>query len=219
MPTATPSASTNPLTLHSLRAKVASPWTLGIAIGLLLYHIPPLVSEHMGQDMHFQNKVPAALTWAPDFVPTVDTYIASLRATDGHTEPINAVSLSRKHKAKRQKDTEYYTHIVEWAYKICISEALGDMFRIWERDGTEKTRLFNKGVDKVLSGVQWRVYPSENIVLMAGENDWKTWLGNRCEEVGRREVREGRSALEEFGEVWERDGEGRLRLRFGEWGL
>jgi hypothetical protein len=50
-----------PDTMVKLRSKANEPWTLGVAIGMLLYYIPPLVITHLENGAAFQNPVPSAL--------------------------------------------------------------------------------------------------------------------------------------------------------------
>jgi hypothetical protein len=63
--------------------------------------------------------------------------------------------------------------MVETVFKKCIRETLSDVFESWS---CEHTQLFNKGVDKALSGIQWVVYPDRNVAMEAGEGDWSAWL-------------------------------------------
>jgi hypothetical protein len=49
--------------------------------------------------------------------------------------------------------------VVEAAYETHIREVLDNVFESWT---VEQTQIFNKGVEKALSGVQWVVYPCSN---------------------------------------------------------
>jgi hypothetical protein len=101
----------------------------------------------------------------------------------------------RKARQKGKKNIERYTYIIEGTYKRYIATSLADLFASWE---SEQTRIFNKGVDKALSGVQWKVYPKENVVLEEGDGDWGVWLREQCEGLGMAKARCGQSALEEM---------------------
>lgn len=59
--------------------------------------------------------------------------------------------------------------------------------------------MFNMGVDKPLSGVQWVEYPGfQNVVIAAGTGDWAEWLKGRCERLGKERVGRGRGVLQEM---------------------
>jgi hypothetical protein len=84
---------------------------------------------------------------------------------------------------------ERYTYLIETAYKPYVREQLADAFQSWSK---EQTQLFNKGIDKALSGIQWCVYPDSNVVIIAGDDGWAIWLRGQCEEMGMLEARAGR---------------------------
>jgi hypothetical protein len=185
-----------PETMTVLRNKVHEPWKLGFAVGVMLYHIAPLLSTHLDNAVDFQNPVPGALTCLPGSVSAIDQYIAYLRLTDGCAQRFpNDVGVDRKGRKPRRKYMERYTFMVEAAYKTYICDALGDVFQNWD---VEQTRLFNKGIDKALSGTQWVVYPDKNVVVEAGEGDWAVWLRGRCEDLGMAEAKAGRRVLEDM---------------------
>jgi hypothetical protein len=69
------------------------------------------------------------------------------------------------------------------------------LFASWD---SEQTQIFNNGVGKVLSGVQWKIYPKANVVLEVGDGDWGVWLREQCDELGMAKVKCGESALEEL---------------------
>jgi hypothetical protein len=177
-----------------LRKKTNDPWQMGAAIGTMMYHISPLLSTHLENDADFTNKTPAALSWTPDFVPVLDKYVALLRLTDGCTDKFPSdLEVDRKARKPRRKYMARCISMVEAAYKNHIRDALVDVFQSWT---IEQTQLFNKGVNKALSGVQWVVYPGQNVVVYAGEGDWAVWLRGQCEELGMGEVRAGRNAFD-----------------------
>jgi hypothetical protein len=118
-----------PLTVSKLRSNRSKPWEIGYFIGLMLYHIPPLLTTHLDYGLEFKNPVPKALSAVGDFVVAVDAYIRHLRLTDGcskkfHNDDRNAA----KH---RRKYIERYTYIVEAVFKNYICETLGDIIQAW----------------------------------------------------------------------------------------
>jgi hypothetical protein len=185
-----------PETMTVLHNKMHEPWKLGFAVGVMLYHISPFLSTRLNNAVDFQNPVPGALTSLPDFVSAIDQCIAYLRLTDGCAKkfPMD-IGIDRKGRKPRRRYMERYTFIVEAAHKNHIREALGDILRTWD---VEQTRLFNKGIDKALSGTQWVVCPVNNVVVEAGESDWAVWLRGRCEELGMAEAKAGRRVLEDM---------------------
>ncbi|KAF2028168.1 hypothetical protein EK21DRAFT_102016 [Setomelanomma holmii] len=76
-----------------------------------------------------------------------------------------------------------------------VRESLAGVFHGWS---PEQIELFNKGVDKALTMVQWVVYPSKNVVFEAGDGDWTAWIRGQCEELGMAEARAGRRVLEDI---------------------
>jgi hypothetical protein len=185
-----------PEVIPLLRTKAQAPWNLGFAVGVMLYHISPLLSTHLDNSVDFQSPVPTALTRMPGFVSATEQYIAYLRLTDGCAKKFpNDLDVDRKGRKPRQKYMERYTYMVEAAYKNHIREALSDIFHTWN---AEQTQLFNKGIDKALSGVQWVMYPENNVIVEAGEGDWAVWIRGRCEELGMAEAKAGRRVLEDM---------------------
>jgi hypothetical protein len=182
-----------PLTVHKLRSNMLKPWTVGYFIGLMLYHISPLLTRHLENSMDFHNPVPKALSSVCDFVSAVDAYIVHLRLIDGCSEKFP--NDDRKTAKHRRKYIERCTYMVEAVFKNYIREVLGDIFQAWSSD---QTRLFNKGADKALTGIQWVVYPDKNVVFEAIEGDWAVWIRGQCEELGMYEARAGRKVLEEM---------------------
>ena len=185
-----------PAVIAKARSKIDRPFDMGMALGTMFYYILPLLSTHLENAVEFQNKPPAALSWATGFVEAIDQYVAHLRLTDGCSEKFpNDQAVNRQSRRPRRKYMERYTHIVGTAYKEYVREQLCDVFQAWDK---EHTQLFNKGVDKALSGIQWAVYPDENVVLQAGNNDWAIWLRGQCEELGMVEARAGRRVFEDM---------------------
>ncbi|KAH7355498.1 hypothetical protein BKA66DRAFT_475515 [Pyrenochaeta sp. MPI-SDFR-AT-0127] len=185
-----------PATLTKLHTMVDQPYNLGKAVGVLLYNITPLLSTHLDNAVEFRNKVPEALKWTPDFVVTMDQYVAYLRLADGCSERfIQSTETDRQGRQIRKKYMQRYTNVVEAVYKDCIREHLKVAFQSWT---DEQTQLFNKGIDKALSGTQWVVYPKKNVVTEAAAEDWAAWIRQQCELLGMGEVRAGRRALEDI---------------------
>jgi hypothetical protein len=185
-----------PEVIPLLRTKTQDPWKLGSAVGVMLYHISPLLSTHLDNSIDFQNAVPVALISMPGFVSAIDQYIAYLRLTDGCTKKFpNDLDIDRKGRKPRRKYMERYTYMVEAVYKNHIREALSDIVHVWN---AEQTQLFNKGLDKALSGVQWVIYPENNVILEAREGDWAVWIRGRCEVLAMAEAKAGRKVLEDM---------------------
>lgn len=170
--------------LTTLRTKKGNlPWHFGVALNMLLYYIPPLVSSQLDNAVDYTNKVPSALMWAEGYTNEVDMYIAYLRLTDGLSEKFEGKgrAMGKGGSKKARKYVERYVYMVEAMFKAHVREELADLFTSWSED---ETRLFNKGVDKALSDIQWCVYPGENVVFAAGEGDWAVWIEGRCEGLG-----------------------------------
>lgn len=168
-----------PTTIALLRTKINEPWNVGYAIGVMLYHIPSLLTKHLDNVIDYKNPLPKALRHVRDIVPALDAYIKHLRLLDGCSSKFP--NDDRKGKTRRRKYIGGYTYMAEAAFKNHIRQALGDVFDGWSG---EKSRSFNKGMDKALTGVQWVVYPDKNVVIEAGEGDWAVWIRGHCEELG-----------------------------------
>jgi hypothetical protein len=179
-----------PEVIALLRNKVHEPWSFGYTIGVMQYHISPVVSKHLDSANDFRNKIPKSLAHVWQIVPALDMYIRHLRTTDGCSEKFP--NDDREAQKKRRKYIGRYTYMAEATFKNYIRGALGNVFEGWS---VEQTRLFNKGMDKALSGIQWVLYPEKNVLVEAGEGDWAVWLRSECEELGM----EGRPALEDYG--------------------
>jgi hypothetical protein len=183
-------------TIALLRSRLRDPWKLGFAVGVMLDRISPLLSAHLDNAVDFQNPVPRTLACLPGFVSAIDQYIAYLRLTDGCAQKFpDDLDVDRKGRKPRRRYMDRYTYMVESAYKDHICDSFGYIFRSWD---TQQTQLFNKGIDKALSGTQWIVYPDKNVVIEAGEGDWAVWLRGRCEELGMAEAKAGRRVLEDM---------------------
>jgi hypothetical protein len=185
-----------PTTIALLRTKTDEPWNVGYAIGVMLYHIAPMLTKHLDNAVDYRNPLPKALLHARDIVPALDAYVKQLRLTDGCAGKFP--NDDRKGKTRRRKYMRRFTYMAEAAFKNHIRLALGDVFDGWSG---EQTRVFNKGVDKAMTGIQWVVYPDKNVVIEAGEGDWAVWIRGQCEELGMDEARAGRVALQDLGSV------------------
>jgi glycosyltransferase involved in cell wall biosynthesis len=179
-------------TLPILRAKSKSPWELGHCIGLLISHMRPLISTHLDNASYISSPCPSALAGYEDFVCAVDTNVSSLRYADGISSalPTN----DRKEKAKKSKLVGRYTRILEASFVTAILTGLEDSFAGY---GKEETSMFNKGVDKALSGVQWVEYPGWKIVLLV-IGDWADWLKDECQRLGMKRAKAGEKVLEDM---------------------
>lgn len=171
-----------PAITAKMQMKTDQPFNAGMALGMMHYYIVPLISTHLENAVEFRNRVPEALIWATGFVEAIDGCIAYLRLIDGCSEKFpNDITVDRKSRRLRRKYMERYTYLVEDAYKDHVREQPCDVFQSWNQ---EQTQLFNKGVDKALSGIQWVVYPKENVVLNAGEDGWAIWLAGEVRRAG-----------------------------------
>ncbi|KAH7408814.1 hypothetical protein DE146DRAFT_647246 [Phaeosphaeria sp. MPI-PUGE-AT-0046c] len=158
------------------------------------------VFQHIGRDSThlahalgapFPIPVSRLLAASPSFVATVANHIAHLRLVDNHPAALPTTT-DRKTKAQGRRLIERYTRRVEGAFRCCVREELGDVFRQW---GKEETSMFNKGVEKALSGVQWVVYLGVNVVSVDG--DWACWLRGECEMEGMEGARRGKRVLKD----------------------
>ncbi|KAF9691749.1 hypothetical protein EKO04_010263 [Ascochyta lentis] len=162
--------------------RTASPFDTGVSVGRLLYNIEHLVATHLENDIGFQIPVPEALQWAPDFVYAVTDHMLYLRTyRDLLKAPENTHLDDRKAYHKHHVRKEKYTRLVQLKYKQCVREVLGEIFESWN---PIKTQEFNKGVDRALRMIQWKVYPLGNVALQAGDGDWAQWLSEQCGELG-----------------------------------
>jgi hypothetical protein len=73
------------------------------------------------------------------------------------SSPITSTLIAKV--GSRDTSTWRTTPVVEAAYETHIREVLDNVFESWT---VEQTQIFNKGVEKALSGVQWVVYPCSN---------------------------------------------------------
>jgi hypothetical protein len=185
-------ALTLPTTLPYLLTLSPHPGTLGHAVGTMLYHISPLVSTHLSNPLPFHNPTPSALSPYPDFITSIDHLISHLRHT--HALPSPLPSHDRKARIRRRKTLARLTSTIEAAYKSYVRERLSGVFEAWS---AEETQAFHKGVDKGVSGVQWVVYPVENVVVKVGEGHWAGWLKRECDGLGRGRVKLGEGAFDD----------------------
>ncbi|KAH7076309.1 hypothetical protein FB567DRAFT_563695 [Paraphoma chrysanthemicola] len=168
-----------PEVIKQVRAKFNEPWKLGVMIGMMLYFISPLIVTHLDNGINFQNE-----------------YTAYLRLTDGCFEKFpDRNEVGRKGRRSQRRHRERYTFLVEAAFKNHIREVLADVFGGWSLD---QKRLFNKGIEKGITMIQWVVYPDKNVVFEAGEGDRGVWLRGQCEGLGMVEAKAGRKVLEEM---------------------
>jgi hypothetical protein len=185
-----------PAAITRVRTKIDKPFNVGMALGVMLYYIAPLISTHLENAVDYTNQVPEALTWASGFAEAIDQYTAYLRLTDDRSKKLpNDTTVDRKGRRPRRKYMERYTYLIETAYKRHVREQFAHTFQSW---GKEQTQLFSKGIDKALSGTQWCVYPDTNVVTGTSDDDWAIWLRGQCEELVFWEARTGWRVLEEM---------------------
>jgi hypothetical protein len=116
-----------PAAIANVRTKTDQPFNVGMALGVMLYYIVPLISSHLDNAIDYHNKVPQALQWVTGFVEAIDQYIAYLRLTDGCSEKFpDDTTVDRKSRRPRRKYMERYIHLVENAYKEHVREQLCD---------------------------------------------------------------------------------------------
>ena len=183
-----------PAAIAQVKQQLDRPYDMGVALGMMRYHLRGLVATHLDNARDFQNKVPKILTWTSDFTEAVDKYLAYLRLTSGCTVAFPEFPPDRKTRCSRRKYLMQFTRKVATEFEGYAREQPLDIILDWNK---EQTQLFNKGVDKALSDLQWIVYP-ENNVMLAGHIDWATWLRSQCDELGMVEARAGRHALEDM---------------------
>ncbi|KAF2875248.1 hypothetical protein BDV95DRAFT_487087 [Massariosphaeria phaeospora] len=185
-----------PDTIHSLRQMRDLPYNVGYACGELLEHIVPLVSYHLEHDSNFRNNNPKASVSTVEFASAVDAQLKHARdADDVSGKFADDLLADRKERKPRKKYLEKYTVMMENAFKAEIKEKLRDMFLKWT---PEQTRMFNKGLDRRLTGTAWSVYPADNVVLQADGSDWAVWLRGHCDELGMIEGKAGRPVFDKL---------------------
>lgn len=181
-------------TVAVLRSMAKQPYDLGLVIGELLHAIPGLVSSHLDHDSNFYNSAPKASIDTCEFAAAVDNFLYNLRTADGVVNAFpDDLSVNRKQRKLRREYRAKYIDLVEKAVKNII---MIDLKGIFIGCSTDAAQMFNKGLDYGLNMIAWRLYPSVNVVLEAHEEDWSLWLRVRCEELGKRSIREGKSAFD-----------------------
>jgi hypothetical protein len=175
--------------------KMEKMYNVGLACGHMLHSIPSLVSRHLDHAADFHNDPPSTSISAVEFAAVVDAQIRFLRVRGGYSERVsNDMGLDRKGRRRRRKIQERYTLVVGKCLKHALREELGRWMGRWTKEQTES---FNKGVDWGLTEMAWSRYPTKNVCLEAGEEDWGIWLRSRCEELGLRESKAGRRVFDE----------------------
>ncbi|KAF2248276.1 hypothetical protein BU26DRAFT_565680 [Trematosphaeria pertusa] len=188
-----------PSTIESLRQRALLPYDMGLLLGRLHNYITKLVSYHIDEPVDFHNTPRKLAIPTEEFTSAVDALIRQLRLTDGCSEKFpNKVPADRKGQRVRRKYHERYTYMVEAAFKHTVRKELEDVFSGWN---TEETKLFNKGVDRGVTGAAWMVYPERNVVMEAGEGGWGIWLQGKCEELGFIEAMADRQVLDDLKDV------------------
>ncbi|KAF2008666.1 hypothetical protein BU24DRAFT_359826 [Aaosphaeria arxii CBS 175.79] len=177
-------------TILALRSLSEDPNLLGHACAQLLQAVRELVNKHLDHNHDHRSKAPACLVATEDFTREIDAHIFEWRVQDKCTEAFpDDLLIDRKARRPRRKILKKYIRDLEAALKECLVSGLGTVLGGYS---AVENAGFNKGVDKVLSGIQWRDYPDRNVVMEAGRCDWKDWLRKRCEVVGNDLELEGR---------------------------
>lgn len=183
-----------PKTFIFLHAKAKQPYDLGLACGELLHSIHSLVSYHLRHSADYKNNPTNRSIDTTDFTQAIDSYLFSMRKADGISNafPDNVLD-DRKQRTLFRKYHLKYTDAIEKSLKGEIAHAFEETFFDYDSDATQN---FNKGMDFGLTGLAWRLYPSVNVVVEAGEEDWSTWLRVRCESLGKVSINRGLSAFD-----------------------
>lgn len=186
------SAYFRPDLLNILAKAVNEPYQLGLAIGKMFDYIEPLLIYHIENTVDFHNNVPLGLKDYPGFVSAVDDYLKHARIEGNMTKTFPACPPNRNVLTEKRKVIKRLNAKVTVAFREKAVEVLGVKLRQYT---AVETRLFNRGVGKILSGAPWVVYPTENVVLAAQPLQWQTWLREHCEELGKIEWEAGRDAM------------------------
>jgi len=92
-----------PAAIAQVKQQIDRPYDMGVALGMMMYHMRGPVATHLDNAHDFQNKVPRILTWTSDFTEAVDKYIACLRLPSGCTVAFPAFPPDRKTRRSRRK--------------------------------------------------------------------------------------------------------------------
>lgn len=175
--------------LNDLRSQPSLPHDLGVRLALFLSKISTLVKTHLSNTLDFRQVHPN-LHFAPKVVRALDEYIVQLRMKDGlHNAFPDYVGLDRKERRRQRRCAERMVKIIESVYKACVIDVFEDLFIGWT---AKETQMFNNGVEVVLNGADWYVYPEENVVMKVREGNWGVWLREQCVTIGHAEVQAGK---------------------------
>jgi hypothetical protein len=171
-----------PNTLLALRTIASSPVALGRACSELYTSIAILVARHLDHEAAHPSD-PKVLrdrtTDITELMSAVDVQLLQLRRVDDVTDAFpNDLEVGRNQRRPRRKYRTKYTKMLEKAFKGLVADHLRDVFFSYD---VAKTRLFNKGVHAGLDGVLWDQYPCVNVVVEAGDEEWKDWLTRQCQ--------------------------------------
>ncbi|KAF2001644.1 hypothetical protein P154DRAFT_521680 [Amniculicola lignicola CBS 123094] len=185
-----------PKTIGALQSKARLPFELGLACGQLLHMIPFLVTTHLDHRADYKHNPLDASIDTVEFTAAVDGQVERLRTLDDHLDPFPSdLEVDRKQRRPRRKAKVYYTSLLEtWMREQIIVGELGTILLAYDVLATQQ---FNKGLDWGKNRLAWRLYPSQNVVFEAGDEDWSAWLKRHCEQLGMMSAREGLSALDE----------------------
>ncbi|KAI8941938.1 hypothetical protein NX059_000052 [Plenodomus lindquistii] len=148
----------------------------GHTLATLLTQIRPLVDTHLSHPSTYTSPSPLY-----DLIPALDAFLCEARCRDGCTAamPFDYHGVGDgKTRALRARYVVVYARVLEGMFKRSVGEGLRGVWRAWVET---QNREFNEGVNEVLGGGLWEVYPGENVVVVVGEGDWAGWLRERCE--------------------------------------
>lgn len=181
-------------TMNVLHSISDDPLWLGQACGELMQIITTLVTYHLDHAASHRNGLVPACIDTLEFTSAIDKALEDMRNADGVTEPFpDDLLVDRKQRRPRRKYKEKYIELLETMFRNHIEAQLTVVFGGY---GSETTQDFNKGINLGLGGSPWRVYPSSNVVLHAGGEDWGQWLKKRCEQLGTTSARQGLPVFE-----------------------
>jgi hypothetical protein len=99
-----------PVTITLLRTKVHEHWNIGLEIGVILYHISPLLLTHLDNAIDYRSRLPTALLDVCEIVPALDAYISHLRMTDGCSDKFTDDDRKgKRYGGSTQRDTSIWS--------------------------------------------------------------------------------------------------------------
>ncbi|KAE8857188.1 hypothetical protein P3342_008701 [Pyrenophora teres f. teres] len=182
-----------PAAMAQAKQKIDRLYDVNVALSMMMHPIRGMAATHLDSAFSFWGKVPKTLAWSRDWIEAVDKYPAYLRLSNDCTEAFPEFPSDRKSRRSPRKCLQRFVQEMATEFNNHVREQLLDVFLAWTK---EQMQLFNKGVNKALSDLQWVVYTEDDVVL-AGDIPWAAWLQSRqCEELGMIQARGSSYALE-----------------------